>query len=151
MTDQQLPTKPDTRNVRIREQYLPAAREASKLARLELTDAAKDFSTYVDDEGTASKKPHLIYINMTRMVYGPFGLNTEARNSLGKCRDKISAVALGYVMSAEQGAAEIIRTGMAKRENREDIKEKVRAFTINLAHAFKGIGKDDSAPKGVTL
>lgn len=120
-------------------------REVGKLDRRAFTDAIQEFIRYVDKAGEGATKPGLAYVNFTRMVYAPLGLNKEQREARlngDDCgRDLFDDVQLTYIQTLERTATDVLIRGMKARMARRDIKDLVKAQVWKLGDAYKSLMK----------
>lgn len=127
-----------------RKRHVKAIREAGKADRRALTDAIQEFVEYVDANGEGASRPDLAYVNMTRVIYAPFGLNVKARDAKElalEARNTFDETELSYLQVAERTAAEIIWAGMARKDTRHAIKVAVRDTVHRLASMLREVRK----------
>lgn len=126
-----------------RARYEVAEREATKLRRLELTDAIKEFSEYVDPQGNKSEVPARAYGNFTRQIYAPFGLNKAKAEGLIDGRDDMDRALLSTIALIESAAAKLLRDGMAAGASRAEIKVAFKKLVERLATAYHQVDDGD--------
>ncbi|SHF04429.1 hypothetical protein SAMN02745157_1506 [Kaistia soli DSM 19436] len=127
-----------------RSRHLEAIREAGKADRAALTEAIQAFVEYIDGNGEGASRPDLAYVNMTRTIYAPFGLNVKAREAKeipDDSRDTFSATELSFLQVAERTAAEVILAGIAASWTRAEIKARVKEMAEQFAVQLDALRK----------
>lgn len=118
-------------------------REVGKMDRRRFTDQIQDFTGYVDNAGEGATRPGLAFINFTKMIYAPLGLNKAQREARlsgdDEGRDMFDATQLTYLQALERSAADVMEVGMKMRKSRVEIKQDVKDTVWALGAVYKSL------------